>query len=250
MGSDTGAGASHDRFTAHAGAYVASRPSYPAASIAAIFDGLGEPAGLAVADLGAGTGISSRLLADHGPRVLAIEPNAAMRDAARGDPRIEWFEGTAERTTLATRSVDVVAAFQAWHWFDPALAEAEARRIVRGNGKLAIVYNERDERDSFTLQFGRVVRRYATDATERRREDARTRALAIDPARAERNEFAHRQSVDRPWLHARVASTSYLPQSGHAAEELRADLDALFDCFASADAIEIHLMTIVICVAL
>ena len=161
-----------DRFTGHASAYAAARPSYPPESIDAVLDGLGDPASLVVADIGAGTGISSRAIAERGPRVLAIEPNAAMRANAKSDPRIEWIDGTGEATTLAAASVDVVAAFQAWHWVDHAAAVAEARRIVRPGGRLAALYNERDERDPFTAAYGDIIRRYATDATERRRSDA------------------------------------------------------------------------------
>jgi SAM-dependent methyltransferase len=232
-----------DRFTTRADAYVASRPSYPLEAIEALLAGLGDPATLSVADLGAGTGISSRLVAARGPRVFAIEPNAAMRDAAQPDPRVEWVGGTAEHTTLAARSVDVVTAFQAWHWFDAAAATAEARRIVRAGGRLAVVYNERDERDPFTAGYGEVVRRYATDRTEERRAIALASVLGIDPARTTRAEFRNRQSLDRPGVHARAASASYLPQSGPAATAMHADIDALLDRFAVSDAAEMHLVT-------
>jgi len=239
-----------DRFTTRAGAYVASRPSYPPASIDTILAGLGDPASLAVADLGAGTGIASRLIADHGPHVFAIEPNAAMRNAAQADPRLEWVDGTAERTTLAERSVDAVAAFQAWHWFDHSAATAEARRIVRPGGNLAVVYNERDERDPFTAAYGELVRRYANDATEGRRANALAHALGIDPARTTREEIRNKQTLDRAGAHARAESSSYLPQSGPAAAALHADIEALLDCFAVADAVEMHLITIVVRVEL
>jgi ubiquinone/menaquinone biosynthesis C-methylase UbiE len=239
-----------DRFTSRAGAYVASRPSYPPASIDAIFAGLGDPAMLAVADLGAGTGISSRLLAARGCRVFAVEPNAAMRAAAESGSGISWIDGTAERTTLADRAVDIVTAFQAWHWVDHPVALAEARRILRKRGRLAIVYNERDERDAFTAQYGEVVRRHATDATEQRRANALARAFGIDPPRTARAEFRNEQIVDRAGAHARAESSSYLPQSGPAAAALHADIEALLDRFAITDTIGMHLVTSVVCVDL
>jgi SAM-dependent methyltransferase len=235
-----------DRFTTRAGAYVASRPSYPPAAIDAILAGLGEPAALAVADLGAGTGISSRLLADRGPHVFAIEPNPAMRGAAQADPRIEWIDGTAEHTTLADRSVDVVTAFQSWHWVDHSAAAAEARRIVRPGGRLAVVYNERDERNPFTAGYGELARRYARDATEQRRASALAQALGIDPARTMRAEFRHKHTLDRAGTHARAESSSYLPQTGPAAAAMHVEIDALVDRFAVTDAIEMHLVTSVV----
>src|SRR5262245_49009958 len=89
------------RFTQRADDYAVYRPTYPAAAIDAILDGLGAPARLVAADVGAGTGIASRLLAERGVRVLAVEPNAAMRAVAAAHPRVEAHVGTAEATGLA-----------------------------------------------------------------------------------------------------------------------------------------------------
>ena len=88
-----------ERFTDRAEVYAANRPSYGADVIAYVLDGLGEHP--VVADLGAGTGISSRRMAEHGARVLAVEPNAAMRSAGAGDVR--WVDGTAEKTHARRR---------------------------------------------------------------------------------------------------------------------------------------------------
>ena len=71
------------RFSDRAADYAKYRPSYPEEAIATIMEGLGNPSQLVAADIGAGTGISSRLLAERGVRVLAIEPNTEMREAAR-----------------------------------------------------------------------------------------------------------------------------------------------------------------------
>ena len=149
------------RFTDRAQAYAAHRPSYGDDVIAWVLDGLGEQP--RVADLGAGTGISSRRLAAHGARVLAVEPNAAMRSAGEGD--VTWIDGTAEETTLGDASVDGVTAFQAFHWFANDAALAEIRRIVRPGGRACLVRSERDERDGFAAAYGELVRRFAQDAT-------------------------------------------------------------------------------------
>jgi SAM-dependent methyltransferase len=237
-----------DRFSTRADAYAAGRPSYPPAAIDAILAGLGEPAQVVVADLGAGTGISSRLIAERGPRVLAIEPNAAMREAATPNARVEWIDATAEHTTLGDRSVDAVTAFQAWHWVDHPIATAEARRILRPGGRLAIVYNERDDRDAFTAGYSEIVRRYSTDATEARRSTALANALGTDPAKTTRLEFRNRQTLDRAGVHARAESTSYLPQTGPDAAALHAEIDALLDRFGVTTGIDMHLVTTVVLV--
>ncbi|WP_295618085.1 hypothetical protein [Chamaesiphon sp. GL140_3_metabinner_50] len=78
-----------NRFSDRAADYVKYRPSYPAAVIDTILDGL-DAAMLVAADIGAGTGISARLLAERGVRVFAIEPNAAMSAAATPHPLVEF----------------------------------------------------------------------------------------------------------------------------------------------------------------
>jgi SAM-dependent methyltransferase len=238
-----------ERFTGRADAYAAARPSYPSETIAAIVHGFADPAGLTVADLGAGTGISSRLLAATGAQVVAVEPNAAMRSAAAEDPRLTWIAATAEATTLADRSVDIVTAFQAWHWVDHALAIDEVRRILRPGGRFAVVYNERDGRDPFTAGYGDIVRRYARDGngTERDRETGLDRALAIDPPRTRRLEFPNVHALDRAGVHRRAESTSYLPRDGPAYEALHRELDELVNRFTNKP-IEMHLTTILVTV--
>lgn len=231
-----------DRFSGRADVYEAGRPSYPVESIAALFEGLGDPQTLAVADLGAGTGISTRLLAAYGPRVIALEPNAPMRAKAVPDPRVTWVDGTAEATTLADASVDVAVAAQAWHWFDHDVAVRELRRIVRPGGRLAVLYNERDERDPFTAGLGDIFRAYATEPVEALRADALARFCTLPGA--VRREFGNTQMLDRDGIHARMASSSYVPHEGAAADAMHADAEALFERFAHAGRVLIHLATL------
>jgi SAM-dependent methyltransferase len=234
-----------DRFSNLTGAYVAARPSYPIEAIDAIVAGLGDPASLVVADLGAGTGISSRLIASCGPRVLAVEPNAKMRAAAERDPRVDWIDGTAEATTLAPASVDAVVAFQAWHWVDHPAGVVEARRILRPGGCMAAVYNERDESDPLTAAYGDIVRRFALEATEEMRANALEAFAAIDPPRTQRFAFRNHQDLDRAGVHQRATSSSYLPQSGPACDAMHAAIDELLDRFAAAS-YAMRLVTLVV----
>jgi SAM-dependent methyltransferase len=235
-----------DRFSDLAGAYVAARPSYPVESVDILIDGLGDPAALAVADLGAGTGISSRVIAARGPLVYAIEPNAKMRDAAAPDDRVKWVDGTAEASTLPDSSVDVVAAFQAWHWVDHPAGVAEARRILRPGGRLAAIYNERDESDPFTNGYGTAIMKYAIDATEERRANALAAFARIDPGRTQRFEYGNVHQLDRAGVHQRADSSSYLPKQNDAARAMHAELDALYDVFQKDGVVNMHLLTLVV----
>jgi SAM-dependent methyltransferase len=218
-----------ERFADRAADYVAGRPSYPAAALDALFDGLGDAREVFAADLGAGTGISSRLLAERGATVLAIEPNQAMREAAEPHQRVEWIAGTAEWTGLDEASIDLVTAFQAFHWFDHAKALREMVRILRPGGRAAVIYNERDENDPFTAAYGDLVRAYKTDETERRRADGLEAFAAFEGWHARRRvEVRNEHPLDLEGVMARARSTSYVPKTGPKADELHAAIRALF----------------------
>ena len=235
------------RFADRATDYVAGRPSYPAAALDALFDGLGDPHDVLAVDLGAGTGISSRLLAERGAQVLAIEPNAAMREAAEPHPRVEWVAGTAERTGLGEASVDLVTAFQAFHWFEHAKALREIVRILRPGGRAAAISNERDETDPFTAAYGDLVRAYQLDETERRRADGLEAFAAFEGWHAKhRIEVRNEQLQDVDGVLARARSSSYLPKDGPKAEELHAAIRALVERHARDGQVGMVMRTIVV----
>ncbi len=141
------------RFTNRADDYARFRPAYPSAAIDAVLAGLAPPERLAAADVGAGTGISARLLAERGVAVTAIEPNAAMRAAGAPHPRVAWRDGTAEATGLADRAVDLVLCAQAFHWFAVEPTLREFQRILKPNGRLALVWNRRSTDDPFAMGY-------------------------------------------------------------------------------------------------
>ncbi len=224
------------RFADRAADYVAARPSYPAATIDAVLDGLGPPATLRVADVGAGTGISSRLLADRGCRVLAIEPNAAMRAAAAAHGLVEWRDGRGERLGLDDASVDVVACFQAFHWLRPEEAMREFARVLRPGGRVALVWNDRDEADPFTAEYGRILSRASNGVCEKIDERV---APGLDASGLFVNErvacAAYQHRLDEHGLVARAMSASYTPKAGAAGERVAAELRALHARFATRD---------------
>jgi len=215
------------RFSDRAADYVKYRPDYPVAAIDAVLDGLGEPAALVVADVGAGTGISSRQLADRGPRVIAVEPNAAMRDAAAPHARVEWRAGTAEATGLDAAAAGVVTCFQAFHWFRVREAATEFHRVLRPGGRLALVWNVRDDDDPLTLEYWHAIRAVADVRAIEDREIDRDTIAACGFTRPERVTFAHTQRLTRDGFVGRAASASYVPKDPERFGALVERLDAL-----------------------
>lgn len=225
-----------DRFTGLAELYAKFRPTYPDAALDFIRSRCGLAPGSLLVDVGSGTGISARLFAQHGIRVIGIEPNADMRaraDAERLPPELpapEYREGRAEATGLPDNVADAVLAAQAFHWFEPETTLQEFHRILRPGGWVVLLWNERDETDSFTRAYGDLFRTVGqTEMLERSRGQAGM-ALLSSPLfqNAARVTFAHAQCVEEEGLLGRAFSTSYAPREPAAAESFAAALTQLF----------------------
>lgn len=136
--------AEQSKFDTLASAYAASRPTYPDA----VFDALQEISGRAlsgarVADVGAGTGISSRQLHERGAAVTAVELSEPMlRQLVSQSPGVGAVLGSANALPLRDASVDFVTFAQAWHWVDPELAVPEVLRVLKPGGALACFWNQ------------------------------------------------------------------------------------------------------------
>jgi SAM-dependent methyltransferase len=96
-----------------------------------------------VLELGAGTGILTRLLAERVPHVVALEPDDRMREVLteRSLPGVEIVAGRAEQIPVEARTVDAVLASSAWHWVDEVHAVPEVARVLRPGGRLSLVWN-------------------------------------------------------------------------------------------------------------
>lgn len=229
------------RFDGLAELYDRYRPSYPHETIRSILDGLPVPAN--VVDIGAGTGISTRLLVDGGASAIAIEPNDGMRAMALAYG-LDARAGTAYTTGLPDASADLVTCFQAFHWFENASALAEFRRILRPAGRLALIWNERDTRgDAFSRGVREIEKRFGDAGPNGSRVGPKIGANFIDASLEElvrvggfdgirRLQFPNEQRLDRTALIGRVRSASYAPREGPRLDAMIAELEELHRRFA------------------
>ena len=138
----------HGDFTGLARDYAQFRPGYAPQVASALLGYLGRArATLDAADIGAGTGIWTRILAAQGLRsVVAVEPNDDMRAqgiASSASSGIRWSKGTAENTGLADAAVDLLTMASSFHWADFDKALSEFHRVLRPGGVFGALWNPR-----------------------------------------------------------------------------------------------------------
>ncbi len=237
-----------ERFNDRVEDYARWRPGYPPALVGEL---CGLASGATLADIGCGTGKLAEIFLDAGYRVLGVEPNAAMRQAAQTAlGRREGFslhEGRAEATGLPSASVDAILVGQAFHWFEPVATRAEFRRILRRPaGLVALIWNDRDDANCPVLaEYERLLQKLvpAYADVERRGRGARPVEEFFAPAPVTESEIPHAQSLTWEGVRGRVLSASYVPRSGPAHEALFAGLRQCFEQQAVNGLVELRYIT-------
>jgi SAM-dependent methyltransferase len=226
------------RFGNRVADYVATRPGYPTAVLEILRDEAGLTPVSVVADIGSGTGLSSEMFLRNGNTVFGVEPNAEMRAAGEqllaGYPNFHSVVGTAEATTLPDASIDLIVAGQAFHWFDPARAGIEFRRILRPGGSVVLMWNTRRSTSPFLCAYEALLQTFGTDYREvvHTNVDQAKLATFFGPGRFKALKVDNQQLFDREGLGSRLRSSSYTPTPGHPSfEPMMAELDRLFDSF-------------------
>lgn len=242
-----------ERFSNRVKSYVRARPSYPPGVIELLAAHCGLSPQAVVADIGAGTGILTRLLLERGSTVFAVEPNAAMREVAEatleGAAGFTSIAATAETTGLPEDSVNLITAGQAFHWFDPQATRREWTRILRPGGWVALIWNDRRITGTpFLEAYERLLQTYGTDyaaVNHTRITEAELQAF-FGAAPLQRAAFPNRQILNLSGLRERLVSASYIPapgQPGHA--EMLDALAAIFTQHQVAGQVQLEYATTV-----
>ncbi len=224
-----------ERFSNRVENYVQYRPDYPREIIPFLVGNCGLTKETIVADVGCGTGISSRIFLENGNRVFGIEPNAAMRDAAvKFLAKFPWFiavNGTADATTLADGSVDFLIAAQAFHWFDPETTRREFQRILKPGGHIILIWNERQlDTTPFLIEYEAFLVKYASDYSNVRHENFGAKELRhFFKKEYGSMTFSNIQIFDFEGLKGRMLSASYMPSElDPIYERMNEELQVLF----------------------
>ncbi|NJP68742.1 class I SAM-dependent methyltransferase [Streptomyces spiramenti] len=146
-------------FDAVATEYAASRPSYPPELFELIESRVGHSlADTEILDIGAGTGIASQLLNQHGARVTAVEPSEPMACQLNiAHPGLPLVRADGDALPFGDHHFDLVTYAQSWHWTEPARSVPEALRVLRPGGTLALWWNTPDEsKDWIRAQWERI----------------------------------------------------------------------------------------------
>lgn len=223
-------------FAGVADAYERGRPEYPEEAVRWL---VGD-APVHVVDLGAGTGKLTRGLVALGHRATAVEPLAEMRaELAKVVPGARVVEGSAEAIPLPDGSADVVTCAQSFHWFDHGKALPEVARVLRQAGRLALVWNSRDDADPWMARLSAILGNETVG-----NDDVEPLVGSGLFEAVERARFSFTQVLDREGLLDLVLSRSYcakLPLPDR--EPILAAVARLYDETAGAEGVGLAYVT-------
>ncbi|SEA34487.1 Methyltransferase domain-containing protein [Arachidicoccus rhizosphaerae] len=237
-----------ERFSNRVGDYVKFRPHYPKEILPFLqtrfqIDPIHTPV---VADIGSGTGISAELFLSADFNVTGVEPNKEMREKSLEllgtYEKFHAVEGTAEATGLADHFADVIIAGQAFHWFDKALTKPEFKRILKENGYVLLIWNERLTRSSFEKDYEDLIRLHGRNylKVDHRNIHLEDIQAFFHPGTVSLSTFTNYQRFDFEGLKGRLLSSSYMPTQtdpGYAA--MVSDLQTLFNTYQQEGFIQI-----------
>jgi SAM-dependent methyltransferase len=242
---------SKQRFSNRVADYVRYRPGYPSAVRDILRTACTLKSGHVIADIGSGTGFLSELFLKNGNRVFGIEPNEEMRKA--GEEYLASYDGfasingSAEATTLDDASVNFVTAGQAFHWFDQNAARTEFNRILKPDGWVVVIWNERlNDATPFLRDYEALLHEFGTDyatVKESYPSERHMREFFGPDAYASRT-LPNFQEFDFDGIAGRLRSSSFIPAPeapNYAA--MMEELQRIFDTYNQGNHVRLEYTT-------
>jgi ubiquinone/menaquinone biosynthesis C-methylase UbiE len=225
---------STERFSDRVENYILYRPNYPDDLISFFIKENILIENAIIADIGSGTGILTELFLKNKNKVFAIEPNAEMRDAAERllhhYPNFNSINATAENTSLQNESVNLIVAGQAFHWFDFEKTKKEFARILKSDGIVALIWNDRKTEESdFSKDYEKLIHQYASDYEKVNHKNIDEEKLyPFFSGEMKIELFPNYQSLNFEGLQGRLLSSSYIPTWGENFDSMINELKTLF----------------------
>jgi SAM-dependent methyltransferase len=234
-----------ERFSSRVDAYQKYRPGYPESLLKQIQKQTGLGPTAVIADFGSGTGIFTQQLLQAGYEVNAVEPNREMRAAAEvllaDEPCFTSVDGSAEESRLESDSIDLITAAQAFHWFNTDTAKQEFRRVLKPDGKLALIWNKRKVSQPFQQTYEAILREFAPEYGKVNHMNLATTDIDsfFATGSMQRFVFDNSRQLDFAALMGRLKSSSYCPEENSPQFiPLATELLSLFDQYAVDGRIE------------
>jgi SAM-dependent methyltransferase len=240
-----------NRFTNRVSDYKKYRPSYPNEALQFIKDKCQIKRDWNIADIGSGTGISTKAMLDAFEcTVYAVEPNEKMRLEAENslsiNPLFHSVNGSSDDTKLDSQSINMIAAFQAYHWFDKQKAKEEFKRILKNPKWVLLVWNNRvTEGTQFLEGYEQILSKLAEyPKVNHKNTDINDIKDFIGTSDLIYKEVQNSQRFDYEGLVGRFFSSSYTPSVGSTEyfEQIR-KLKELFDATNEGGQIEFRYRT-------
>jgi len=209
------------RFSDRVDNYVKYRPTYPPEVLDYLKTECNLTSKSVIADVGAGTGIFTKLLLDKGYEVFAVEPNEQMLQSAKeqlsGYKNFNAFNTGAECTELPNESIDLIVCAQSFHWFSNDNTRVEFSHILKPRGKAALIWNNRvTDIDQFSIEYDALLKNDSVDYNKVNHQNIKDLDFKVffKDGKYEVKKFPNVQVFDEDGLIGRAFSSSYVPPQG------------------------------------
>jgi SAM-dependent methyltransferase len=236
-------------FTGRAEDFAKYRPGYPEQIISLLESKIEFDQAKDIADVGCGTGRLSRLFLTNGNLVFGVEPNEEMR--LMSEKLLSKFinfisvDGTAEETKLATSSVDIISVGQAFHWFDLKKTKKEFKRVLRKDGHVVIVWNERTNSSQVMKAVNKILKSLNQEHEEAEKNlvDKNLLNTFYGVEKVGSSTIPNYQMLDLSGLKGRIQSISYVPGSGSENKRIMKEIKDVFEKYNNGGLVKIEYTT-------